>query len=720
MKNWMLLLLLSIAGGLLWWLPGGGPEQTQRGGAAIEATLEEQGPRHEGRDFSALTVEVETRREEVSTSRSNALTTSATTGRPIGQGTSVEVTLLARRGAPLAWPPLPNGEFVEIMVRLDGHDEFSLQRAAIDAQGVARFQFLAGLYLEWVRGGGPEVLLNTSAFRQVRTRISAAEHHLLTLHTERGGIVSGKVLGTIGLPVPDLEVSAYVERLGIQDWSTPLANWFPGHYRVRTDRDGAFEFRGLPPSNVYITVRPEEWLLVQPGLLGDRRGGSLQRVYGGSRRSDLELVVTRRESIRVRVVDSAGRPAPHAVVKFEPIGFAVRNLVTSLPQARPSSKGANWINAPGPPLGTPNSVPLLEASDSVLWPYNKDEEHADEQGRLLFVGVAGSWRASARSRFRAGDVARVATFEVPYSGLLTLSVPGEVSTVGGRVQIEGTGESLFDVEVQFGLEENADVAYTDLDGRFEFAGVDVTGGYQLRFSKEDYFSLTRQVQAVQLETDVSLRPALSITAQLVDTEGTVLGGRSLQLVKRIGGAPADLPDPVARAWLGAQGLPMQETRTDGAGRFLFPSLYPGEYEIAFVLPVTTGVHGPWGEPIVEDRAWKTWTVSTDGSTDGSTDELVVNLTGYKAVERTQYLRIRGRLLDEEDGAPLRLKTFEVHWRGSSRTLTTQANGDYELNIPKGNGEVVITCPGYQSKSVLWRRVSGGSYPGQDLLLKRSP
>ncbi|MCA8969536.1 MAG: hypothetical protein KDC95_07125 [Planctomycetes bacterium] len=166
----------------------------------------------------------------------------------------VEVTVRGRGGSPVT------GGFVEVLAESDGDPPIGL-RAAIDAQGVARFRVRPGTYhvLAWNerRGDGlcrivvpesapegrnPSASLELDAFRVIRGSVQRATKPLA------GGFVDATTVAPTDESLPSIRLSAFSSRT------------------ARIDEQGRFEFRvSSRAANVSLNVY-------------DDRGGSTARV----------------------------------------------------------------------------------------------------------------------------------------------------------------------------------------------------------------------------------------------------------------------------------------------------------------------------------------------------------------------------------------------------------------------------------------------------------
>jgi hypothetical protein len=150
-------------------------------------------------------------------------------------------------------------------------------RAMPNAQGIRAA--VGGWWLKSISAGGRELL---DAPLDLQQSIDDA----VATFSDRASEVSGRLLDGGGAPVADLPVVVF---------SVDRSTWFFNSRRiagVRSDRDGRFAFRNLPPGEYRIAAAdldPNEWF--DPAVLERLMPGATRVTMTGVERQTIDLIV---------------------------------------------------------------------------------------------------------------------------------------------------------------------------------------------------------------------------------------------------------------------------------------------------------------------------------------------------------------------------------------------------------------------------------------------
>jgi protocatechuate 3,4-dioxygenase beta subunit len=240
----------------------------------------------------------------------------------------------------------------------------------------------------------------------VEVQLDARGARDLEIVIDRGGDVEGTVADEDGHPVAGAEVSA----------QGPKMRWGD---QQRTQADGSFTLRGLPPGDYRVVARRDGDTLRQPGKSDDDPAG-VPAVVKASTTARVKLVVERKDGeLPGRVVDDLGEPVTDAFIDAE---------------REPEHAGA----APG------------SARRAVRWGWSRTPTLADLSGNFTIKGLAKGAYAVRAYRKGGGETfaehaqlgrAVTLTFRPTssLSGTVTVGGGGAVDRLTLRVSDRGTG-----------------------------------------------------------------------------------------------------------------------------------------------------------------------------------------------------------------------------------------------------------------------------------------
>jgi protocatechuate 3,4-dioxygenase beta subunit len=176
------------------------------------------------------------------------------------------------------------------------------QRRSSDERG--RFQF------ERLRTAEYEIVVRSPREKELRGRYAPSAPRRIQVderRTERNVelrlaaalTLKGVVKDAAGLPVKDVSVVA-----------TPEGGAAALSERAQSGEDGSYEVRGLAPGNYTISASAPEFAEFE------KKGVELQR--GAGRENELDIALQKGVLVRVRIVDSAGRPVAGAFAQLVP------------------------------------------------------------------------------------------------------------------------------------------------------------------------------------------------------------------------------------------------------------------------------------------------------------------------------------------------------------------------------------------------------------------
>ncbi len=713
MKNRILLPLLVVLGALLLWvLSDSGVSQEEDteglsqldGAEEVTSTTVATLPGVETPDPDSQRLEVETSLEALDLESGDAI--ELEDARPDGS-VLVEVHL----GLPEGMPRGDAHPFAGCMVHTQSWDTETHATEAFEAkadgQGVARFLFEGAVHLDWFRAELPARYGRLTAFVELHVELGRGTLYQLSLVASEAVRVTGRVMDLNGLPLAGVEVRAYQDGDGVADNGGELDEWYPGHYQATSGTGGWFEFSTLPAEEMFIGVTPGEWLQVSPDPPGNFSEGCSYSLEAGYDTDVGNLMVTRREVMKVTVVDRLGQPAPAANVEFHPQRFLAPRLMTE----------EDWeeqfenIEDEDDELAEAEWDRLQEEGKSYpRWPYSVIDMSTDGQGKCTFVGVGGTWRVVVRPRLGGKEAVTELTVDMPRDEL-TIQLPIAVTTVAGKVVSSKNGEPIESAMVEIDHSGRRFTIRSKSTGEFELKGVAISGPFKVKAMHSEYFGVTELLDRPATDLQIAMRPAAKISTWIVDQNGKRLVQRRVRLVRRVGALPSGLSAEEAAQWSRSQGSGSSYMVTSGTGKFTFRHLYPGEYEVALFLPQETGAIGSFGEAHVEERVWQTWTVSAPGQA----TPLAADLSTYKPASLVQYVNFTGSVKASGTLVPQPEARIEIVRGGRSYFFPVDGGGNYSFRMPAGKAQMIVTCPGF--KDVVHREMNyrRGRY-GQALLM----
>jgi protocatechuate 3,4-dioxygenase beta subunit len=413
------------------------------------------------------------------------------------------------------------------------------------------------------------------------------ERRDLRLQLARGATLTGRVLGTDGLPLSDALVSIQESRSGVLRFSTRSAP---------TDADGHFTLEGLPPGPASFSadhadhVRSVRDLDVRPG------------------ENRLDFRLERGLSVAGRVVDENGSPVLGASVR---VGSGMRFTFGGRDGAMSDEDGRFELSGVEPGTHSVSAskegwataveerVEVVAPVDGLLLTLTRGArivgnvlgvDFADlqttavtagptsrpalpESGSLDFEGgyvieglSPGTWRvrASTTDGRQASEEVTIGDGEREVRVDLDLTAGGY--QVSGRVSL--AGQPLAGATVGMAGHDNPSSASagSDQNGRFRLQGL-AAGSYTLNVLDRATFTT---VYRSEIEVDGDLELAIEIETSAV--EGVV--------VDRITGAPLDDVEVDLHSSAGRQrSFLTPSIRTDASGRFRFDGVAAGDYRL---------------------------------------------------------------------------------------------------------------------------------------------
>ena len=581
-------------------------------------------------------------------------------------------------------------------------DETEPHAAEADAEGVARFTFGGDVHIDWFRAVAPPGAGALAAFCEPHVDISGGSLYRISLVPQLAGRLVGRVVALAGRGLAGVVVCAYLSEDMVTESGDGLAAWYPAHYRTESGPTGHFEFSALPPEQVFVGVGPGAWLQVSPQMGDD---GSFCELEPGLERDIGSLRIVPREIVQLRVTDRLGQPVAAADIELEPRAFTDPRLLTDEDYERRTQ---------GQDEGDEGELALPRdpwLATLLPWTHGVIERETDEEGRCSLALVGGTWHVRVRPWF--GDERYVVEMdlELPQDELV-FSVPCELSFVSGQVRGEGGAGPIEGAQVQLDLPDGRASTFSDARGEFEFPGAPIETSYQVRAKHSEYFPTQVELPATQLHPRLEMPAARRIMVRVLDQEGRSRVGQQLQLLRRLDGGRSTSEELAARKWAGRRSSPMQTRRTTSKGEVIFRQLHPGDYELGLLLPVATGAHDEWGKPIVEERVWQRWTVSTGPEY----APLVADLAEYRPVALTTYFSLKGTVRDGKTQAMLRGAEVAVRCESVTRSVVTDADGAFQMSVPLGRASFEASCPGY-APSVVTERMYTGNRVGHDFYLQ---
>lgn len=393
-------------------------------------------------------------------------------------GDVVSITLAATERSALPRPAEKGEGIVRGKVTLDGKP---LANAPLSAGGVPVVTNAKGEYAAaGLPSGRYAVILDERLFPRLRNPMSARmyaegqEPNVADLRTTREDIVDfdlhaaamirGRVVDAEGKPVSRARVHLVLADRPVLDFMTEVAV-------PRTMPDGRYAFPApdwLENQQVTVAVTPllHSTIRSKPFVLGreDRT---------------VDVVLPKLETVRIRVLDRAGKPVPEARVAF---------------------------------ASTTDTASFESTTALVDFGPIETMPRANAEGELVVQLAADRYDfAAAAKGFQSGSVTRA--IAKPSTVDITLE---RAAPLRGRVHRNGRGVDGVHVNVM-GARSRDGSAVTDKDGRFEIGGL-APGTYRITFFKhEELIERTMDVEAPG-NVELALPATGTLRGRVIDSE----------------------------------------------------------------------------------------------------------------------------------------------------------------------------------------------------------
>ena len=151
------------------------------------------------------------------------------------------------------------------------------------------------------------------------------------IRLDRGGVITGRVVGANGTPLSDVPVAA------LSQTRSASGALLSGQNSVteQTNDLGEFRLSGVPPGDYIVVARPRPvspllgaptpsattyLQTVYPGVTDPALAALVRVTRGGTTAGiDFQMIVEAAYQVSGVVVDESGRPAPGAVVRLSPV-----------------------------------------------------------------------------------------------------------------------------------------------------------------------------------------------------------------------------------------------------------------------------------------------------------------------------------------------------------------------------------------------------------------
>jgi len=294
--------------------------------------------------------------------------------------------------------------------------------------------------------------------------------------------------------------------------------WISHDHEATADETGAFSFADLPDGSYQLSVTLEGYAPHEARMY----------LREGAKEPPLSIVLTRGGSLRVRVVDSQGRPREGESILIQQSGTIQRTVA----QGRTDADGClfaehlvagehsvewhlpgNWrsnersatvipgkivevvFRAESGLTGTvygPDGEPLPEALvrltpvDFGDEGYRNHREQADKEGHFAIEGIpAGEYAIGVQVLGKDGFSARVGTVTLPVGTTVDQAIRLPATRIAGRVTLAESGKPLDSRQVQIAIyrvhlledgtpdwnQEFGGMAFAGADGRYAFLGL---------------------------------------------------------------------------------------------------------------------------------------------------------------------------------------------------------------------------------------------------------
>lgn len=592
----------------------------------------------------------------------------------------VEVEVLLPEGLLERTPHPFAGSKVVAQSWRDEDESTESHEAVIEVDGIARFRFDGWKHLDWFRADLPARFGLGPAFIEPHAEIEAGSLQRFAIRPSEGGRARGRVTTLDGSPLAGIEVCAWVDGDGeIED---RIGAWYPGHLSTVSGPTGWFEFESLPARDIFIAVRPEEWLQVRPDLNGSYDSRGYFELMPGEDYDVGTLRLTPRTTLSVTVEDVTGTPVRSAVVHLSPQSFRDARLL--------SEEAFEARLFPEDATEQEQALAREAAEFFAPWAFGDLQAVTDDDGRVELAAVPGAFDLTVVPRMCPWDQAYVRLVQLPQDEL-AVQLPFAVRDLRGTVVDATTQRSIGRATVRVTTDTGSVNARTDEEGMFLAEDIFLAVDYSLQVVHSDYFADEVRFSGRELAPRLEARRSFRIEAQVVDKDGKPVRGAGIQL-QSVRLAPQVSGSAAALEWVAARERPLGEATTRKDGSFAFNHLWPGKYELELILPMETGEHGEWGEPFVEPGVWKRWTLAPSRAR----QRLEVDVSTLGPVEYVSYCSVIGTVVDAATNEPLVGVEVEVTRDGLARLFRTNDKGRYNYSLPAGKASTKIRHPGYET------------------------
>lgn len=527
-------------------------------------------------------------------------------------------------------------------------EEFLLDTVLTDEDGAFAFESLAaGPYRIVADGRALGYAADTDATTVANVSDSGGPDNL-RLGLNRGGRVTGRVLGPDGAPVADAWVEAESEEHGeISVMLNSLDRQDVESEPLRTDADGNFEVSGLSMEQNYA------FLVTSDGFAAAM--SPIVRLTRSHPERQVEIQLTHGVSVSGIVLRSNGNPAAEAHVSVQPPGdaweFDLRHLHASSIAGRDGRFEIENVH-PG----------QYEISASTMGDSGSYESSYDWESDEPQVIVVSTGRSVSNITIQLQPPDEDFGMSGPVRGVVQMSSLVPVPNVTVTLKPGPLSDSIEMTVV------------TDSKGAFVFEGVEY-GNHTVSARNNGQYAVKHGVEA-DSEITLTLSPELKLTGTAYDENGDTVPNARVELESEL-----DRPVPMMEAMrrIGDEDDPGL-SETDDDGRFEFALSEPGTYSVT----VTSSSRGKGGSEVVRlDSANRSRDIRVELVTGGAYSGVIVNTSNAPIASARLTLVEHQKVVDMFEMARSQSRSntgIAVSGPDGSFTIPDVPPGSYKLTV----------------------------------------